>query len=231
MHSLLPAPLVTGPVLADWRFVPSAQLGGDAFGYYWLTPDTFVFYLIDVSGHGVGSAMHSVTVLNVLRQRALPNVDFADPASVLANLNLRFPMGEHGGLFFTMWYGVFSTSDRTLVCGSAGHHPAYLVPADKRAAHPLGTPALMIGVAPENAYEVHRSTIPAGHSLHLFSDGVFEIVTADGGRGTLTDFLPLLMQPANPPTTEPERIYQSIRAMARSGPFDDDFSLLVLTFP
>jgi len=89
----------------------------------------------------------------------------------------------------------------------------------------------MIGVDSESAYEVHRSTIPAGHSLHLFSDGVFEIVTADGGRGTLTDFLPLLMQPANPPTTEPERIYQSIRAMARSGPFDDDFSLLVLTFP
>jgi hypothetical protein len=62
--SLLPAPTSEGPVHAEWRFVPSAQLGGDAFGYFWLESGTFVFYLIDVSGHGVGSAMHSVTVLN-----------------------------------------------------------------------------------------------------------------------------------------------------------------------
>ena len=100
--SLLPAGITTGPVLAEWRFVPSAQLGGDAFGYYWLDPTTFVFYLIDVSGHGVGAAMHSVTVLNVLRQRALPQVDFADPAGVLANLNARFQLDGHNGLFFTM---------------------------------------------------------------------------------------------------------------------------------
>ena len=70
--SLLPPPMSSGPVLATWRFVPSAQLGGDAFGYYWLEPTTLILYLVDVSGHGVGSAMHSVSVLNVLRQRALP---------------------------------------------------------------------------------------------------------------------------------------------------------------
>ena len=105
--SLLPPPLSTGTVRADWRFVPSAQLGGDAFGYFWLDPETFVFYLFDVAGHGVGSAMHSATVMNVLRQRALPQVDFADPASVLSSLNHRFQMDGHAGLFFTMWYGVY----------------------------------------------------------------------------------------------------------------------------
>ena len=45
VQSLLPAPIHTGPVLAEWSFVPSSQLGGDAFGYYWLDPTTFVFYL------------------------------------------------------------------------------------------------------------------------------------------------------------------------------------------
>src|SRR6476619_3121262 len=33
--SLLPPPIQTGPVRVAWKFVPSAQLGGDAFGYYW----------------------------------------------------------------------------------------------------------------------------------------------------------------------------------------------------
>ena len=70
--------------------------------------------------------MHSVTVLNVLRQRALPNVDFRNPSEVLANLNDMFQMDSHNGLLFTMWYGVYRTDDRVLTYGSAGHHPAYL---------------------------------------------------------------------------------------------------------
>jgi serine phosphatase RsbU (regulator of sigma subunit) len=230
VHSLLPQPITTGPIRANWQFVPSTELGGDAFGYYWLTPDVFVFYLVDVSGHGVGSAMHSVSVLNVLRQRALPNVDFADPASVLASLNRRFPMSDHGGLFFTMWYGVFHAADRTLVCGSAGHHPAFLVPPDRSAAQPIGTPALMIGVMPDGPYESCRSTVPPGSSLYLFSDGAFEIVTATDHRWTLSDFTPLLLEPSDPAVEEPDRIYRSIRAAARPGPLDDDLSLLVLTF-
>src|SRR4051812_17605653 len=36
IQALLPAPLRHGPVRAQWRFAPSALLGGDAFGYRWL---------------------------------------------------------------------------------------------------------------------------------------------------------------------------------------------------
>jgi CheY-like chemotaxis protein len=38
VQSLLPPPL-TGDVSAQWRFVPSTQLGGDIFSYYWLDSD------------------------------------------------------------------------------------------------------------------------------------------------------------------------------------------------
>ena len=228
--SLLPAPLTTGPVRAEWRFLPSTQLGGDAFGYDWLDQNTFVFYLIDVSGHGAGSAMHSVTVLNVLRQRALPNVDFRNPGEVLSSLNTRFQMDGHNGMYFTMWYGVFDTRDRTLSYSSGGHHPAYLVPSDRRESQPLGSPALMVGALPNGEYEVHRATVPAGSALYLFSDGVFEIQTKDQEQWTQSDFLPLLLEPPLPGTPEPERLYQAVRQAARPGPLDDDFSLMVVTF-
>ena len=231
VFSLLPAPLATAPVLVEWRFVPSAQLGGDAFGYDWLDPDTFVFYLIDVSGHGVGSAMHSVTVLNVLRQRALPHVDFTNPAEVLSSLNDRFQMDSHNGMFFTMWYGVYHTSDRTLTYGSAGHHPAYLVPVDRPAAQPLGMPALMIGAMPGCAYDIQRTVVPPASALYVFSDGVFEIATADQQRWALSDFLPFLVEPALPDRPEAERLYRAVRLAAGPGPLEDDFSLMVLTFP
>jgi serine phosphatase RsbU (regulator of sigma subunit) len=228
--ALLPAPITTGPVRAEWRFLPSTQLGGDAFGYDWLDGDTFVFYLLDVSGHGAGSAMHSVTVLNVLRQRALPNVDFRNPAEVLASLNTRFQMDGHNGMYFTMWYGVYDKRDRTLSYGSGGHHPAYLIPPDRRESQPLGSPALMVGALPISEYEVHRTTVPAGSALYLFSDGVFDIQTKDQEQWSQSDFLPLLLEPPLPGTPEPERLYQAVRQAARPGPFDDDFSLMVVTF-
>ena len=228
--SLLPDPLTKGPVRAEWRFLPSTQLGGDAFGYDWFDLDTFVFYLLDVSGHGAGSAMHSVTALNVLRQRALPNVDFRNPAEVLSSLNARFQMDSHNGMYFTMWYGVYRTGDRTLTYSSGGHHPAYLVPSDRQASHPLGSPALMVGALPNSEYEVHQTTVPAGSALYLFSDGVFEIATKDEGQWSLTDFLPLLLEQPYPGTPEPERLYQAVREAAKPGPFDDDFSLMVVTF-
>jgi len=229
--SLLPAPLTAGAALADWRFVPSAQLGGDAFGYYWLDPTTFVFYLLDVSGHGVGSAMHSVTVLNVLRQRALPDVDFSNPVEVLASLNNRFQMASHDGLFFTIWYGVYRTGDRRLRYATAGHHAAYLVSADRRLSEPLVTPALMIGVLPDVEYEVAEVTVPWNSTVHVFSDGVFEIDTGEQGRWSLDDFEPLLLQPALPDTPEPERLLRIVKQALGSRPFDDDASLMALTFP
>lgn len=229
--TLLPAPIANGPVRAEWRFVPSAQLGGDAFGYYWLDPTTFVFYLVDVSGHGVGAAMHSVTVLNVLRQRALPNVDFKNPASVLASLNDRFPSDSHNGLYFTMWYGVYRTDERTVTYGSAGHGPAVLVPSDKSETQLLGMPALMIGLLPSQPYDVQHAAMPPGSTLFLFSDGAYEIVTKTDDRWELSNFLPLLMEPAVPGTSEPDRVYQAVKKVAAPGPLEDDFSLVAITFP
>src|SRR6185436_17939886 len=76
VQSLLPVAMKDGPVRIDWRFVPSTQLGGDAFGYHWLDEKHLAIYLLDVSGHGVGSSLLAVSVLNVLSHRTLPATDF-----------------------------------------------------------------------------------------------------------------------------------------------------------
>ena len=51
----------------------------------------FAIYLIDVSGHGVGAALLSISVINVLRSQSLTKTDFKDPGQVLRSLNLTFP--------------------------------------------------------------------------------------------------------------------------------------------
>jgi serine phosphatase RsbU (regulator of sigma subunit) len=228
--ALLPPPLAQGPIRTDWLYEPCSRLGGDAFGYGALNDEQFLIYMLDVSGHGAGAAMHSVAIMNLLRQKALPNTDFAQPEQVLAALNRIFPMEDHAGMYFTMWIGVYDRPGRTLRFASAGHHPGFLVPAARDQATALRTRNGLIGVDPAAPYRADSVQVPPGAFLYLFSDGVFEIVTKDGIDWGLNDFLPHLLQPPVPQMGESRRLYQDVRRLTASGSLEDDFSLLVLTF-
>ena len=230
IQALLPPPLREGPIRADWMYQPCAKLGGDAFGYGQLADNLFVGYLIDVSGHGAGAALHSVAVMNLLRQRALPNTDMRDPGQVLQTLNNMFQMESHAEMYFTMWYGVYDAVSRRLDFGSAGHHPGYLVPADRSEAIPLRTKNGLVGAVPGKAYTSDSVIVPAGASIYLFSDGVFEIITKTGAQWGLADFVPLLTAPLAEGLTESERLFRAVRETSRPGELDDDFSLVVMTF-
>ncbi|GAB2587150.1 hypothetical protein GCM10027034_19380 [Ramlibacter solisilvae] len=230
VQALLPPPLRSGPLHTDWHYQPSAQLGGDAFGYHQLSEHVFAVYLMDVSGHGVGPAMHSVTVMNLMRQRALPQVDFHEPAQVLRSLNEMFQMDSHDGMYFSIWYGVYDLRSRVLRYASAGHHASYLAGPGRGPLQALKTRNLVIGAMPGAAFHGAEATVPPGSMLYIFSDGVFEVATRSGGQWALPDFLPLLEGPAAPAGQEAGRLYEAVRAVAKPGPLDDDFSLLVVTF-
>lgn len=231
VQSLLPQPLTSGPLRVQWHYQPSARVGGDAFGYHALDEHHLVLYLADVSGHGVGAAMHGVAVFNALRQQSLPGVDFASPSQVLAKLNDQFPMDSHGGMFFTIWYGVLDLRTLEIEFAAAGQHPAYVARPGQAALMPLVTRNLVIGAMPGMPYTQARAQLARGDRLYLFSDGVFEIVTREGLTWQIDHFLPLLGQPADAlvpgAASEAEHLYRVVRGLARPGPLDDDFSMVV----
>jgi serine phosphatase RsbU (regulator of sigma subunit) len=226
--SVLPPPITDGPVLAEWFYHPCTRLGGDAFGYQMVDSRHFSAYMLDVAGHGAGSALFSVTVANVLRQGMLPEVDFRDPAAVIRGLNRMFPMERHNNLFFTMWYGVYDMVDRVLSYATAGHHPAYLLTAGATQPVPLGTRNPSVGIGADRVVASSRATVAAGSSLFLFSDGVFEITDCNGLEWGLPQLLALL--PVMATSGGPRRLYDQVRMAARPGPLEDDFSALALRF-
>jgi len=114
--------------------------------------------------------------------------------------------------------------------GSAGHHPAYLVPPDTSSAQPLVTEAVMIGAMDDAVFLAQEAVVPPGSAVYLFSDGAYEIDTKDGGMWGLKDFVPLLLAPPQPGTTDPERLYQTVVAASAQVPLADDFSMVKLTF-
>src|SRR5262245_16531305 len=174
VRSLLP-PKLTGDVSVDWKYVPSSDLAGDMFGYHWLDPEHLALYVLDVSGHGVGSSLLAVSAANMLSGGSLPNADFRDPGQVLSRLNDVFQMDRQNGKYFTIWYGVFRKPDRTLRYGNAGHPPALLYTgpdAGPAALHRLEAVDPVIGMMPpEVPFETCSVALGARARLLVYSDG------------------------------------------------------------
>ena len=105
----------------------------------------------------------AMTVAQVLRERVLPDVDFHDPAAVIAGLNARFQMHRNNDLFFTIWYGVYDLIDRELIFASGGHHAAYLLPSDNKAWSPLPlmTENPIVGMLPDPEIAAPTASIAA----------------------------------------------------------------------
>jgi sigma-B regulation protein RsbU (phosphoserine phosphatase) len=194
VRSLLP-PDQVGRVPIQSRFLPSQQLGGDCYDYYWLDPDYLVMYLLDVSGHGLGSALLSTSVLNVLRSQSLPDVSFYRPEKVLRALNETFQMGDQNQKYFTIWYGVLNCANRQLMYASAGHPPAVVVSTGDDQTpkiNRLRTPGLPIGMMPDTNYKWQRCELPPNSTLYLFSDGLYEVMQSNQKYIGLDAFIDLL---------------------------------------
>jgi sigma-B regulation protein RsbU (phosphoserine phosphatase) len=234
VRSLLPSRL-DGPVRTDWCFLSSSQLGGDLLGYHWLDERRLGLYLLDVCGHGVGAALLSIAAHTALRREALPHTRFDRPGEVLAGLNRAFPMDENNGKFFTIWYGVYDTSDRTLSYANAGHPPGLLFDGSGRSPGRLGLPGLMIGADLEAPYPVQRQVVPPGGRLYLFSDGVFEVRGAESGESDrmlgLDGLAEIVRGVQGAPGSRAEQVLHAIQDLQGATTFADDFSLLEVEFP
>lgn len=227
--SLLPNPVAEGEIKADWRFLPSASLGGDSFGYHWLDDDHFAMYLLDVCDHGVGSALLSVSAMNVLRSQTLPDTDFHKPDEVLFALNESFQMDQQNNLYFTMWYGVYKKSDRTLTYSSGGHPPALLMNGDEVAQ--LRTPGMIVGGMPDMKYTSDSISVRAGARFFLYSDGVYELKKiSDGKMWDFEGFVNFMASTTGPLGNPIDMLIEYTKELQGCNDYDDDFSMVEFVF-
>ncbi len=141
--------------------MPSQELAGDSYDYRWIDDDHLIVYLIDVSGHGVEPAMVSVSVHNMLRSGTLDHGTLLDPDRTLSELNRLFQMDDHGGNYFTIWYGVYQASTRTLRYAGAGHPPALVLAPDGSPVTQLVSDAIPVGIQTEADFQTRSYAVPA----------------------------------------------------------------------
>lgn len=220
--SLLPSEM-DEQVRASYKFIPSSTLGGDSLGFHWLDKKRFAVYLLDVCGHGVGSALLSVSAMGLLKNEALPHVDFSRPSEVVQAMNRHFDMEKHNGLYFTLWYGVLDIDKGILRYCGAGHPPAVLRKPDGKIVQLKDRKShLPVGCWEDSLFEEEEHPFPEGSWLYVFSDGIFELPDESGQMGTYEDFTRSL-ELAPSPETIVEKGY--LRMKDKDG-FDDDISII-----
>ncbi|MDR3401088.1 MAG: SpoIIE family protein phosphatase [Chthoniobacter sp.] len=229
IRGCIPPPM-EGLVAVHWRYVPSSTLGGDTLGYHWVDTDHLAFYLIDVTGHGIDSALLSVTITNVIRSGSLPGTDMQRPEQVLAALNNAFQGPQHGYKYFTIWYGVFHAPSRTLTYASGGHPSAIaILPGIPE---PLRFPATgpVMGAQPGMLYPAVSAILPPGTHLFIFSDGVFEVRRDKRVVWDLTACTAYLTDCSRREENVMDHLLARVRELRGSPQLDDDFSIIEAHF-
>ncbi len=177
-----------------WHYRPCEELAGDGLNVFDLDDRHAAVYVFDVSGHGVASALLSVSLSRELSPPSDPasmlRPDAVEgrivqaggpmsPAVVADALNRMFPFDEATEQYFTMVYGVLDGVTGEFRYVSAGHPGLAHLPtaAQGRIVDVRGFP---IGLA-MHPYEEQSLTMSPGDRIFLYSDGIPEALD-DGSR-------------------------------------------------
>ena len=190
-QALLPqkAPLVEG-VEFGWLYQPCDELGGDALNIFKLDDQQVAVLVLDVSGHGVPSALLSVAVGHQLSQLfaqrgdgdAIGTIELIDPAQLAKKTQYPVSHGCKGpSLLHGLVYGVLNTQTREFCFVSTGSPGPAVIHADgSTEVHDV--PAVPIGMFPESEYENTSVQLQVGDRLYLHSDGLYEERHAESGE-------------------------------------------------
>jgi sigma-B regulation protein RsbU (phosphoserine phosphatase) len=178
-------PCVPGTDVA-WIYRPCDELAGDGLNAIALGDGNLGLYILDVSGHGVASALMSVTMSRLLSPPSdassilvrgagtTEGIEITPPAEVATRLNQLFPFDMAIGQFTTLIYGILNASNGEFRYVSAGHPGPVHLPFDTAAPVViLEAEGFPIGLTDE-PYQEHSIRLKPGDRLYFYSDGVTE---------------------------------------------------------
>ncbi|WP_210394668.1 PP2C family protein-serine/threonine phosphatase [Motiliproteus sediminis] len=179
-QQLMPAPRSQlGAYSFERCLLPSLHLSGDFVDYFVIDPRYCGFYLADVSGHGVSSALVTVLLHSYLHRlrdayRLERDDTLLEPTRVLGSLN-HYLRQQGLDKYLTIFYGVIDGDSGELRGCNGGQLPEPVFADVEGDAAFLAGSNLPVGLMDEVSYEPVSLCFNRG-SLLLCSDGVLELL-------------------------------------------------------
>jgi serine phosphatase RsbU (regulator of sigma subunit) len=215
-----------GDYLFTRDVIPSSFLSGDFIDVFRIDPRHWGFYLADVSGHGVSSALVTVLLRTFVQRQVASSIESGDdlvlsPARLLMRLNEEMAR-DHLDKHLTIFYGVIDLQEDTLLYANAGHFP-WPVLYDGGAVTVLEQPGVPVGMMAHSRYLEHRVPLTDSMSLSVFSDGVLEVLS----QATLDAKLEYLRGLFGKPNVTVEQAKQELHLDGHSS-LPDDVAILII---
>jgi len=158
--------------------LPSAQVGGDLYGFLKLDEKHWAITVADVAGHGLGAAFIMASLRSILRSEAKSGSTAADVLRRSNNLLTEDTRGND--VYATVFFAVYSEIDHSLSFSNAGHPAPLLWEAASGEFRELRDGGMALGLFKEEEYEEAAISFHPGDVLVLYTDGVTEAKNSDG---------------------------------------------------
>lgn len=168
---------------------PSGHIGGDLVGCFRVNEQTLGFYSVDVSGHGVASALMTARVASYLSDAAPDrNIALKKNADgyamrpledVCAKLNALLQSDVDSDQYLTMALGKICLDTGACELCQAGH-PFPVVQRSNGETEFLELEGTPIGLIDDAEFSTTSLTLGSGDRLMLYSDGLTECADPDG---------------------------------------------------
>ncbi|WP_288409570.1 RsbU family protein phosphatase GigA [Acinetobacter soli] len=168
---LLPNPIDLLDYKIEAFFQPSAYLSGDWYDYWKLNDKEVLFYLADVSGHGVTSSLLT-SWMAAFHGRS------KTPRQLLKKLNGML-LQENIEKHITIVAGILNLQTHQIRWSSAGHYPPPIIFEPDQPPKILTTSSFPLGLTDELDFEEHECTLSRHTRFIVCSDGALE--PFDGG--------------------------------------------------
>ena len=162
---------------------PSGHVGGDMVGCFQINATTIGIYSLDVSGHGVASALLTARLAGLLSGAAahqniaierLPSGNKGrDPALVAQAMNDLLLSEIETDRYATLAYAEIALDTGAMRLVQAGHPHPVIQRADGSLDR-LGDGGLPVGLFEQAQYESFTASLRPGDRLLLVSDGIIE---------------------------------------------------------
>ena len=169
---------------------PSGHVGGDLVGHYPIGETGVGLFSIDVSGHGIASALLTARLAGFFAGPVPPqNLGLArsdrgeiigrDPADVVAELNKIMMTELRAEQYLTMYLAHVDFATGKVRYVQAGH-PNALVLSSGGEVREIGASGLPVGLFEDALYESATFTLQPGERLISATDGFSEAENAEG---------------------------------------------------
>lgn len=174
-NTLVPQSTSTSAVDITVSYRPMGKIGGDYANYLFLNDHTLLFFISDVTGHGVPAAL---IVNRVHAEFETITKTTQAPGQILKLLN-QFIAREFAdtSMYLSALCGLILLNQKKLYYSSYGHLPQYLYRASTSQVIQLEAQATLLGLDASDGGRTYEAVtdFDRGDRLLLFTDGVPEI--------------------------------------------------------